>query len=440
MDFPNNDGFGNSPGRRIDFFPNDGLRQFPNDGLQQPANPPPFASTPAIARAQRPRFAYTGPPNYPRPGSSASKPNPSSFSHLMRSRYVPTDSLSDSMMNNFGDSSYMDVSYIQDRSFASEYSSHNESMDSSVYYSCNDTFSGSPKKNFPLLDLPYMQQAAAAGRSGSFQSTPQSSQKQQFKAPSAARFNKKPKPYAKPPPPGNKSDWRCELCNIDFTSRVPFAMHFQGQKHAKKLKLKEALKSIQSQVKEKDIVTIGSLFRCDICGTVANSSFQLQTHLDGLKHKAKVAQLAKEEEEKNNPKGKSNAEETNTSDAVPGERSDKPKPNGSKKKKVPKEKAAPISVLPTDVSSEEMQILKPPLAVQTVFTCAICDITLNSEAQHQQHMLGKYHKAKVEGKPVPWKRNQPNKVGILKKKKPSSEKVLGVKSLESSFVKGDVLK
>ncbi|KAG8172760.1 hypothetical protein JTE90_026771 [Oedothorax gibbosus] len=31
-------------------------------------------------------------------------------------------------------------------------------------------------------------------------------------------------------------------------------------------------------------------------------------------------------------------------------------------------------------------------------------------------------------------------VGILKKKKPSSEKVMGVKSLESSFVKGDVLK
>lgn len=37
------------------------------------------------------------------------------------------------------------------------------------------------------------------------------------------------------------------MCDIDFTSRHPYAMHFQGAKHAKKLKMQESLQTIQSQ-------------------------------------------------------------------------------------------------------------------------------------------------------------------------------------------------
>lgn len=162
MDYPNNDDYGNSPGRRIDFG-------FQNNDVFRPPTNPPFASTPAMNRGQRPRFAYSGPPNYPRPGSSAAKPNPSSFSDLMRSRYVPVDN-SESMMNNYGDSMLnRDISYLPESSYVSEYNSHSDSMDSSVYYSCNESFSNSPQKKFPLLGP---MSTVTAGYSGGFQSTP----------------------------------------------------------------------------------------------------------------------------------------------------------------------------------------------------------------------------------------------------------------------------
>lgn len=138
---------------------------------------PPFASTPLINRS-RPRFAYSGPPNYPRPGSSASKPNPSgSFAELMRSRYIPSDNMSDSMINNCGDSmQYMDTTFQNDNpSFRSDYDSSTsfQSQNSSLYYSCNESFGGiSPRKPLPLLDNPYPQ-GAPMDRPLRFQ-TPQS--------------------------------------------------------------------------------------------------------------------------------------------------------------------------------------------------------------------------------------------------------------------------
>lgn len=133
--FRNNGGFGNN---------------------ERHPSPPPFATTPIIPRS-RPRFANSGPPNYPRPGSSATRPNPSSFSDLMRSRYNPSDQMSDSMRNNCGDSMhYMDGTFQND-SFASEYNSSVDSFqsqNSSLYYSCNESFgAASPRGRFPRSDF-----------------------------------------------------------------------------------------------------------------------------------------------------------------------------------------------------------------------------------------------------------------------------------------------
>lgn len=97
----------------------------PTTGYSSPPNPSPYSSTPHGIRSQRPRFGFSGPSLYPRPRSSASKPNP--------------DSLSDSMINNYGTStSQFDTSFSIEN--GSPYDdSYNTS--GSIYYSANDTFS-----------------------------------------------------------------------------------------------------------------------------------------------------------------------------------------------------------------------------------------------------------------------------------------------------------
>lgn len=106
-----------------------------NYGYPSPGFSSPYSSTPAGMRTQRPRFGYSGPSLYPRPRSSASKPNPDSFS--------------DSMINNYGNSPRIDTSYSSENG-----NSYNDSYanSSSNYYSANDSFySNSSRGELPLV-------------------------------------------------------------------------------------------------------------------------------------------------------------------------------------------------------------------------------------------------------------------------------------------------
>lgn len=92
-----------------------------NYGYSPSGYPSPYSSTPTGIRTQRPRFGYSAPSMYPRPRSSASKPNPDSFS--------------DSMINNYGTS----TSHI-DSSFNSENGNSYDDSYNSNYYTANESF------------------------------------------------------------------------------------------------------------------------------------------------------------------------------------------------------------------------------------------------------------------------------------------------------------
>ncbi|PRD28244.1 UNVERIFIED_CONTAM: zinc finger protein [Trichonephila clavipes] len=480
----------------------------------------PFTSTPSNIRPQRPRYAFSGYSSYPRPRSSASKPNPDCFSENLRNNYegyeeesnnkfpmtsnfsnsyprefsgqesfssspiknsygsssesllnAPSrsnfgnsnnynDSLrvmpSDSMVNNYGNSkNRMDISYSSgNNSLYPNNSSSLHSLNDSTYYSCNESFYESSKKSYlgnvpntnfpPSSSLPYSIAkppliSINPDRRPDFQE-PFQNKKSTFKADSS----RKQKPFYKKKftqekkPMATKTVNHCAICSIDFTSSIPYEMHLRGAKHAKKLKLQDAYHLIQQQVAQnKEVVPDLKSFRCDLCNITANSSLQLQTHLDGTKHKNKALQLQQSKEKK----------EESDSTEVNG------KSNGS----------AVIRPLPAEFGEPQpTKIFK--------FSCEKCNLSVNSDIQLQQHLASKKHQAKVEGKPIQRKK--------LKRKKSDDDKaedeiktdkdedatkaaaitgdtldtdvketnsaeprkmIMGVKTLSASFVQGDTL-
>uniref|UniRef100_T1IBG9 C2H2-type domain-containing protein n=1 Tax=Rhodnius prolixus TaxID=13249 RepID=T1IBG9_RHOPR len=137
---------------------------------------------------------------------------------------------------------------------------------------------------------------------------------------------------------------KCEICNVDCNGKVSYRIHLSGAKHAKRLKEQEML-----QYKElpfiKAITDTGT-YSCTICGAILNAISQIQAHISGNKHKAKVA---------SNKTGTCNIEITNE----PG---------------------------------------KPGVdATPNLLYCAACNIHVNSATQFQQHTASKRHINKVNG-------------------------------------------
>jgi len=86
-----------------------------------------------------------------------------------------------------------------------------------------------------------------------------------------------------------KSTVRCNDCNLDFTSQVVLDAHLQGSRHAKQMKSKNILATLeQTNVAfSKDQDTNG--LKCNVCNVFLNSIQQLQTHLNGNRHKKKMS-------------------------------------------------------------------------------------------------------------------------------------------------------
>ncbi|KFM57669.1 Zinc finger protein 385A, partial [Stegodyphus mimosarum] len=417
---------------------------------------PPYTSTPPSApRTHRPRFAYSGPTSYPRPRSSASKPNP--------------DSLADSMINNYGNSTdHLDASFSSENS--TSYNNSFRSQNSSAnYYSCNESFYRSPERppaqhantdNVGYLRDPTPQFTSnynncydvnSGTNTGRFQKNPEFTQN--FVPNPPAVGNKKTfvqrKFFKAKRKMTDKGTWKCELCSLDFTSHIPLEMHLRGAKHAKKLKAQNALQAIKTQVSEgQDINTEGKSFRCELCNVTANSSLQLQTHLEGTKHKSKVQQLQQPKE-------------------VKTAASDESKPEGAAAAPLPattqvngKTNEAYIRPLPSEFG-------EPQPAKLAKYSCDLCSVIVNSEIQLQQHLTSKKHQAKVEGKPLTKAKKNKRKQGddpdaessnLGENSAPSLEEnsgpsesttnqetseatkiVMGVKTLAASFVQGETL-
>lgn len=81
--------------------------------------------------------------------------------------------------------------------------------------------------------------------------------------------------------PTNKGHFTCEVCNLEFNSRVVFETHMQGKKHARMLKSIDEIKFQNVEVS------------CLVCNFVATSAVHLDAHLQGKNHKKRIEAAGK---------------------------------------------------------------------------------------------------------------------------------------------------
>ncbi|XP_054711783.1 zinc finger protein 385A-like [Uloborus diversus] len=225
----------------------------------------------------------------------------------------------------------------------------------------------------------------------------------------------------------NKKQWHCAVCSIDFTSQIPLDMHLRGAKHAKKLKSRDIMNAINNPAPAKgnDPVPQAKELYCALCNVQTNSSLQLQTHLDGSKHKNKL--------KGDTPKDEAEAKTVEITETKP-----KTQVNGN---------GSITRTLPSDFDEPQPSKLMK-------FSCDICNICMNSSIQLSQHLASKKHQAKVEGKPLlKGKKAKEATQNELPKEESESNQasepmdtsskdlktVIGVQALSSSFVQSGTL-
>ena len=88
--------------------------------------------------------------------------------------------------------------------------------------------------------------------------------------------------------PTKKPLVRCDDCDLSFTSQTVLDTHLQGARHAKQIRSKNIMASLEETKVPftKDEETNG--LKCNVCNVCLNSIQQLQTHLNGSRHKKKA--------------------------------------------------------------------------------------------------------------------------------------------------------
>lgn len=88
--------------------------------------------------------------------------------------------------------------------------------------------------------------------------------------------------------PTKKPLVRCDDCDLSFTSQTVLDTHLQGARHAKQMRSKNIMASLEETKVSftKDEETNG--LKCNVCNVCLNSIQQLQTHLNGSRHKKKA--------------------------------------------------------------------------------------------------------------------------------------------------------
>lgn len=88
--------------------------------------------------------------------------------------------------------------------------------------------------------------------------------------------------------PTKKPLVRCDDCDLSFTSQTVLDTHLQGARHAKQIRSKNIMASLEDTkiAFTKDEETNG--LKCNVCNVCLNSIQQLQTHLNGSRHKKKA--------------------------------------------------------------------------------------------------------------------------------------------------------
>ncbi|XP_046753691.1 zinc finger protein 385A-like isoform X2 [Diprion similis] len=185
--------------------------------------------------------------------------------------------------------------------------------------------------------------------------------------------------------PTKKPHVRCEDCDLSFTSQTVLDAHLQGARHAKQVKSKAIMATLDNTkvAFTKDQETNG--LRCNVCNVSLNSIQQLQTHLNGNRHKKKAA------------KGGWNEREASLASFI-----------------TPPIATGPI--LPTK---------------STFLTCDICNKLFNSQGQYDEHLLSKKHCAKLNNT-----KSHGNKrfVPYRKKQRSRDNSLSYMKSLSNNFI------
>lgn len=88
--------------------------------------------------------------------------------------------------------------------------------------------------------------------------------------------------------PTKKPFYRCDDCDLSFTSNAVLDAHLQGARHAKQIRSRNIMATLdESKIPfAKDAETNG--LQCNVCSVRLNSLQQLHTHLNGNRHKKKA--------------------------------------------------------------------------------------------------------------------------------------------------------
>ncbi|KAL0274830.1 UNVERIFIED_CONTAM: hypothetical protein PYX00_002859 [Menopon gallinae] len=156
---------------------------------------------------------------------------------------------------------------------------------------------------------------------------------------------------------------RCDVCCCEMSSDLVYNSHVNGSRHRKRVKALEIVASLKG---EKGI-EVGpednpNAYRCEVCLMTLNSPQQLEIHLAGSKHKNKVAKEKLQNVVDNGNNENTEGEEICNTDSPP-----------SKKRK------------------KDGKYL----------SCDICNITVNSETQYEQHIVSKKHVSREKGENCP---------------------------------------
>ncbi|KAK3915445.1 Zinc finger protein 385D [Frankliniella fusca] len=189
---------------------------------------------------------------------------------------------------------------------------------------------------------------------------------------------------------------KCEICNIELVGQVVIDAHMKGSKHAKKLKAKELLNNLidAGQVKVDNEKDTAGIFKCDVCDVVLNSSQQLEVHNAGAKHKAKIS-------ESGSPQAQAQAQVQAHAQQNSSATWSDPSTNGSNESKG---------------STPKAEKSKSTIANPLDLVCTVCNITVNSPQQLEQHLNSKKHQDRESGRssqrPSPYSRGRGGRGGL----------------------------
>ncbi|XP_063984322.1 zinc finger protein 385B-like [Diachasmimorpha longicaudata] len=189
--------------------------------------------------------------------------------------------------------------------------------------------------------------------------------------------------------PTKKPLVRCNDCDLCFTSQTVLDAHLQGARHAKQIRSKVIMASLEETkvAFTKDQEANG--LKCNVCNVCLNSIQQLQTHLNGNRHKKKVMKgtwTETDEDEKS------------------------------------KDPPAP-------------EVMPPPTPTKgALLSCNTCNKFFNSQAQYDVHIASKKHTHKISRSVPP--KTKKKRFMPYKRKTKSNGNGPGQVHLSKNFVSG----